>query len=120
MFALPTALAQAASGKIRVLGVTSAEASPTFPSAPPIATLVPGYEALNFHGMHAPPKTSRALVQKLNEDTTKILLSREVKDKLQSLAMDVPATGPDRYRAFIKAEIDKWTPLVKASGARVD
>ena len=120
MFALPTALAQANSGKIRVLGVTSARPSATFPAAPPIAAIVPGYEALNFHGLHAPAKTPRALVQKLNEDTTKILVGRETKDKLQALAMDVPATGPESYRTFIKAEIDKWTPLVKASGARVD
>ena len=120
MFALPTALSQTGSGKVRVLAVTSAEPSPSFPSAPPIGTIVPGYEALNFHGLHAPAKTPRALVQKLNHDTTRVLQSREVKDKLQALAMDVPATDPDRYRAFVKAEIDKWTPLVKASGARVD
>lgn len=120
MFALPTALTQTSSGKLRVLAVTSAEPSPTFPGAPPIATIVPGYEALNFHGLHAPAKTPRALVQKLNADTTKILVSRDVTDKLQSLAMDVPATSPDRYRSFIKAEIDKWAPLIKASGARVD
>ena len=75
---------------------------------------------MNFHGLHAPAKTPRAIVQKLYEETTKILLSREVKEKLQALAMDVPASGPAEYRAFVKAEIEKWTPLVKASGARVD
>ena len=90
------------------------------PAALPIASILPGYEALNFHGMHAPAKTPRALVQKLHDETTRILLSREVKEKLQALAMDVPASTPQQYRAFIKAEIEKWTPLVKASGARVE
>jgi tripartite-type tricarboxylate transporter receptor subunit TctC len=120
MIALPTALTQVNTGKARVLAVTSASASPTFPSAPPIASVVPGYEALNFHGLHTPAKTPRALVQTLHDDTTRILLSREVKDKLQSLAMDLPATTPEQYGAFVKAEIEKWTPLVKASGARND
>ena len=120
MVALPTALVQVGAGKARVLAVTSAGPAASFPAAPPIASILPGYEALNFHGMHAPAKTPRALVQKLHDETTKILLSREVKEKFHALAMDVPASTPQQYRAFIKTEIEKWTPLVKASGARVE
>ena len=43
-----------------------------------------------------------------------------MREKLQALAMDLPATTPERYGVFVKAEIEKWTPLVKASGARND
>jgi tripartite-type tricarboxylate transporter receptor subunit TctC len=120
MIALPTALTQVGAGKARVLAVTSAAPAASFPAAPPIATVVPGYEALNFHGLHAPANTPRAIVRKLHAETTRILLSRDVKEKLQALAMDIPASSPDQYRAFVKAEIEKWTPLVKASGAHVD
>src|SRR5450631_3904324 len=108
MIALPTSLTQVSAGKARLLAVTSAAPAASFPAAPPIATVVPGYEALNFHGLHAPANTPRAIVRNLHAETTRILLSREVKEKLQALAMDVPASGPDEYRAFVKAEIEKW------------
>jgi tripartite-type tricarboxylate transporter receptor subunit TctC len=92
----------------------------SLPNVPSISTVVPGYEALNFHGLHAPAKTPRAIVAKLHEETTKILRRPDVLEKLNAFAMDVVANRPDEYRAFIKGQIEKWTPLVKASGARAD
>jgi tripartite-type tricarboxylate transporter receptor subunit TctC len=120
MIAVSTALAQVSSGKVRALGVTSAKSTASMPNVPPIGSAVAGYEALNFHGLDAPAKTPRAIVVKLHEETTKILRRPDVRDKLNSLSMDIVASRPDEYRAFIKAQIEKWTPLVKASGARVN
>jgi tripartite-type tricarboxylate transporter receptor subunit TctC len=120
MVAVATALAQVGAGKVRALGVTSARPAASLPNVPPIASVVPGYEALNFHGLHAPAKMPRALVARLHEETTKILRRPDVQEKLHSFAMDIAATRPDEYRSFIQAQIEKWTPLVKASGARVD
>jgi tripartite-type tricarboxylate transporter receptor subunit TctC len=120
MVAVSTALAQVGAGKVRALGVTSARTTPSLPNVPPIASVVPGYEALNFHGLHAPAKTPRALVATLHEETTKILRRPDVHDKLTGFAMEVVAGRPEDYRSFIKAQIEKWTPLVKASGARAD
>jgi tripartite-type tricarboxylate transporter receptor subunit TctC len=81
---------------------------------------VPGYEGLNFHGLHAPVKTPRPIVAKLHDETTRILLSLDVRERLNGLAMDIVASGPAEYRAFIQAQIEQWTPLVKSSGARAD
>jgi len=120
MIAVSTALAQVNAGKLHALGVTSAKPTASMPNVPPIATVVPGYEGLNFHGLHAPAKTPRAVVAKLHEETTRILLRPEVRERLNGLAMDIIASGPKEYRAFIQAQIEQWTPLVKASGARVD
>jgi tripartite-type tricarboxylate transporter receptor subunit TctC len=120
MIAVSTALAQVNAGKLHALGVTSAKPTASMPTVPPIATVVPGYEGLNFHGLHAPAKTPRAIVAKLHEETTRILLRPDVRERLNGLAMDIIASGPKEYRAFIQAQIEQWTPLVKASGARVD
>jgi tripartite-type tricarboxylate transporter receptor subunit TctC len=120
MIAVSTALAQVNAGKLRALGVTSAKPTGTMPNVPPIATVVPGYEGLNFHGLHAPAKTPRAIVEKLHTETTRILSSPDVRERLNGLAMDIAATGPAEYRAFIQAQIAQWTPLVKSSGARAD
>ena len=120
MIAVSTALAQVNAGKLRALGVTSAQPTASMPNVPSIATVVPGYEGLNFHGLHAPAKTPSRIVAKLHDETTKILLRPEVRERLNGLAMDIAATGPAEYRAFIKAQIEIWTPLVRASGARGD
>jgi tripartite-type tricarboxylate transporter receptor subunit TctC len=118
MVAVSTALTQVATGKVRALGVTSARATPSLPNVPPIASVLPGYNALNFHGLHAPAKTPKAITAKLHAETTAILRRPDVQEKLAGLAMDVAASTPEEYRAFIKAQIAQWTPVVKATGAR--
>ena len=120
MIAVSTAQAQVAAGRVRALGVTSAKAAPSLPNVPPIGAVVKGYEALNFHGLHGPAKMPRAVTARLHETTTRILKSQGVQQKLGALDMDVAAGTPEEYRAFIKAQIAQWTPIVKATGARVD
>jgi tripartite-type tricarboxylate transporter receptor subunit TctC len=120
MVAVSTALVQVKAGKARALGVTSAQPVASLPGVPPIASVVPGYEALNFHGLHAPAKTPKAVVAKLHEETTKVLQRPDVRERLAPLAMDIAASSPPEYRAFIQAQIKKWAPLIKASGTRID
>ena len=120
MMAVATALTQVGTGKIRVLGVTSAKPSAMLPGVPPIASVVPGYEALNWHGFELPAKTPKAIVARLYEECAKILRRPDMQEKLQALSMDADVRPPDEYRAFIKTEIDRWGPIIKASGARVE
>lgn len=120
MIAVSTALAQVGAGRVKALGVTSARPTASLPNVPPIASVVPGYDALNFHGLHAPAKMPKALTARLHDETTKILRRPDVQERLYGLAMDIAASRPDEYRTFIKAQIEQWTPLVKATGARVD
>ena len=120
MMAVATALTQVGTGKIRVLGVTSAKPSGMLPNVPPIGSVVPGYEALNWHGFEVPAKTPRAIVARLYEECAKMMLRPDMHEKLQALSMDADVRPPDEYRTFIKTEIDRWGPIIKASGARVD
>lgn len=120
MIAVSTALSQVASGKLRALGVTSARPTPSLPGVPSIAAALPGYDALNFHGLHAPPKTPRAIVARLNDETNRILRSPEVTKQLAALAMDIDAGTPAQYQDFIRKQLDLWVPVVKSSGARAD
>ena len=120
MMAAATALTQVGSGKIRVLGVTSAKPSAVLPGVPPIASVVPGYHALNWHGVEVPAKTPKAIVTRLYEESVKIVRRPDMQEKLHALSMEVDVKSPDEYRAFIKAEIERWAPVIKASGARVE
>lgn len=120
LVAVSTALSQVKVGKLRALGVTSAKSTAAMPNVPPIAAAVPGYDALNFHGLHAPPKTPARIVARLHQETTRILKLPEVTQQLHGLAMDVDAGTPEQYRAFIQAQNAQWVPVVKAAGVRAD
>jgi tripartite-type tricarboxylate transporter receptor subunit TctC len=120
MIAVSTALSQVAAGKIRALGVTSARSVASLPNVPPIAAALPGYEALNFHGLHAPVKTPARIVARLHDETTRILQRADVVKQLNALAMDVAAGTSAQYQSFIQAQLDQWVPVIRASGARAD
>jgi tripartite-type tricarboxylate transporter receptor subunit TctC len=115
-----TALAQLSAGRIRALGVTSAKSNPRLPNVPPIASVIPGYEALDFHGLHAPAKTPQPIVAKLYQDIAKVLHQREVKSRLDVIAMDVAASSPAEFTAFINSQIRTWAEVARVANIRVD
>jgi tripartite-type tricarboxylate transporter receptor subunit TctC len=103
-----------------VMGVTRAKPTPHMPGVPPIASVLPGYDTLNSHGLHAPLKTPAAVVARLNSESARILARADVAERLRSFAMDIVAGTPEQYRALLKTQIAQWAPVVKASGARAD
>ena len=115
-----TALPLLVAGRIRALGVTSANATPRLPNVPPISSVLPGYEALEFHGLHAPAKTPRRIIVKLQQEVAKVLRRPEVKERLDGLAMDVSASTPEEFTAFIRKQIDTWTAVGRAANVRAD
>jgi len=82
--------------------------------------VVPGYEALNWHGFEVPAKTPNAIVTKLYEECAKIMRRPDMQEKLRALSMDEDIRPQSAYRAFIKTEIGRWTPIIKASAAKVE
>ncbi|MEQ1774590.1 MAG: tripartite tricarboxylate transporter substrate binding protein [Burkholderiales bacterium] len=120
MVAVSTALAQVQAGKVRALGVTSAQTTPHLPNVPSIASVLPGYDALNFHGLHLPANTPVGIVARINSESSKILKRADVNERLSGFAMDIVAGSPDQYRAFIKAQIEQWAPVVRSSGMRAE
>jgi tripartite-type tricarboxylate transporter receptor subunit TctC len=118
---LPSALPQVRGGKLRAIAVTSAKRSPTVPDVPTIAESgLPGYDVQSWFALNAPAKTPTAVVAKLNAEVNKILASKEVQVRLAELGAVATTMSPDEYGAFIDAEIKKWAPVVKASGAKPD
>jgi tripartite-type tricarboxylate transporter receptor subunit TctC len=120
MSSISTALPQLATGRIRAIAVTSANATPRLPGVPPIASVLPGYEGLEFHTMHAPAHTPKNIVTKLQQDVAKVLHRPEVKARLDLLAMDVQASTPEQCDAFIRKQIDIWTAVARKANVRAD
>lgn len=116
-----TAIPHIKSGSLRPLGVTSAKGTAILPDVPSIdKSGVPGYDMAFWYGLLAPAGTPEALVKKINADVMKVLASPEVSQKLLERGIDARANTATEFGAYMKAEVPKWTEVVRASGARID
>lgn len=106
-------------GRLRPLGVATAKRLPLFPDLPTIAEAgVKGYEATQWYGVLAPAGTPRPVVDKLHGAIVKALQGADVKERLASEAGVPVGNTPEEFHAYIKAEIARWAPVIKASGAK--
>jgi tripartite-type tricarboxylate transporter receptor subunit TctC len=117
---LQSALPHVRAGRLKVLGVTSARRSEAFPEFPALAESLPGYAVDSMFGLVAPGALPRALKARISADAIAALRDPALKARLGELGIDVVASTPEAFGAFLRAEIEKWAPVVKASGATAD
>lgn len=107
-------------GRVRPLGVTSAERSKQFPDVPAIAEFAPGYEFTAWIGCFAPAGTPRAIVDKLNAELKRALDDPGVAEKLVAQTLDPLHMTPEQFAQRLKSDYDKYAKVVRESGATVD
>ncbi len=119
---LPAALPHVRAGKLRMLGITSAERTALAPEFPTVAEAagLPGYEAGVWYGLLAPAGTPVAVVNKLNTESERLLQQREVRERLAALGFDPYRRTQTEFAELIKTDIVKWGKVVRESGARAD
>jgi tripartite-type tricarboxylate transporter receptor subunit TctC len=118
---LPSSIEQVRGGNLRAIAVTSAKRSPALPDVPTIAEAgVPGFEAASWFGLFAPAKTPRPVVERLNAEVRKALADPEVQKRFAEIGGEIRLYTPEEFGAFVKGELERWAPVVKASGAKVD
>ena len=118
---LPSSAPQIAAGKLRPLGVTSKERSPTLPDLPTIAEAgVPGYEALSWFGVLAPAGTPDAIVATLQAEIAGVLADPAMRQRFAELGA-VPVGGtPAEFATLIGTETAKWAEVVKNAGIKLE
>ncbi len=118
---MPPPLPFVKSGKLKALGVTTAKRSKAAPEVPTIAESgVPGFEVQNWQGIVVPAKTPRPIVDRLNREMVKILQQPSLVEVFGTQGLDPVGNTPAQFDKLIRAEIEKWTALVKAAGIKVD
>ena len=117
---IPTCAEHVKSGKLRGLAVTSTSRSDVLPDLPVVADFLPGYEASAWYGIGAPKGTPPEIVERLNKAVNEILKEPKVKAKFAEYgAMLIPGTAAD-FGKLLTDETEKWSKVVKFSGAKVD
>jgi len=121
MSSVPSALTQIKGGKLRTLGVTTAKRATALPDVPTIAEAgFKQFEASTWVGLLVPAKTPAPIVTRLNTEVNKVLQMPDVREKIATEGGEVVGGSPDQFASFLKAEYDKWSKVVKESGAKVD
>ena len=109
------------SGRVRALAVTSAARIPAYPDVPTMKEAgFPKVEGTVWYGTLAPAGTPKAIITKLNAETNRVLAMQEVKDRLAAASIDAAGGTPEEFGKFIRAELDRWGPIVKAAGVKVN
>jgi len=122
MFAdAPTALPQIRGGKVRALAVASPKRSALMPDLPTIAESgVAGYEAYSWAAFVAPAGTPKDVVAKLNADIVRALGAPDVKQRLLDAGAEAMPTSPEQFGRLLKAEMAKWSKVVKDANIQAD
>ena len=108
-------------GKLNVIAVAAHKRMAQLPGVPTMAEAgLPDFEVSSWNGLLAPAKTPAEIVARLNKNTVKALAMTDVREKFAAQGAEAAGSTPEEFRAYIRAEIDKWGRVIRASGARFD
>ncbi len=102
-------------GKLKLLAVASAKRMPSLPDVPALAETLPGFEAVAWYGIVAPPKTPKAIVDKINADVNEALRDPGVQARLKPLSAEVFGGSVEKTAAYMRAEVARWDRVIKAA-----
>jgi tripartite-type tricarboxylate transporter receptor subunit TctC len=107
------------SGKVRGIAHTGKGRLRTLPDLPPVSDTIAGFEAFEWNGVFVPTGTPAAIVQKLNAGLNSMLKQPEVTDRLDKLNVEYRPNTPDEFRAFVAAEMERWSRVVKDANIKL-
>lgn len=118
---LPSSSAHIKAGTLKALAVTTAERAPSFPDIPTMAEAgLPGYETYTWNALFAPKDTPKDVVDRLNAAAVKAMADPGVAERMKEFSATIVASSPDELATHVKAEVAKWTPVVKDANVQMD
>lgn len=121
---IPPALQHVRSGRLRALAVTSLKRQPALPEVPTVAESgapgTRGFEAVAWQSLVAPAGTPRDVIARYSEALAKVMAQPELRARLEKEGFEPGTSTAEQLAAYIRSEIERWGPVIKASGATVD
>jgi tripartite-type tricarboxylate transporter receptor subunit TctC len=102
-------------GKLKLLAVASPNRLPALPEVPTIAETLPGFEAVAWYGVVAPPKTPKDIVDKINADVNEALRRPELQDHLKKLSAEIFGGSVEKTSEYMRDEVARWRAVIKAA-----
>jgi len=116
----PTALPQVQSGRLRLLAVPTAQRIRAQPEVPAVTETLPGYEVQNWYALVGPKGLPPAIVARMNAAMREALADPAVSASLEGQGVEPLPSSPEELARFIREETEKWAPIVRATGAKVE
>ena len=116
----PPLVPQIKSGRVRALAVTSAKRSASLPDVPALAETVPGYEMALWIGVFAPAGTPQDVAAKLNAEVVRIVNLPDIREKLAGMGVEPLGNTSEQMAEWIRREIVRYGPVVKAAGIKAE
>jgi tripartite-type tricarboxylate transporter receptor subunit TctC len=114
-------LSYSRSGQVRVLATTGPKRDAAAPEVPTIAEAgVPGYDVTAWQALFVPARTPPEIVRKISADTNTSLADPAVRDKLAQTGYVAEGSSPEELERLLKAEIAKWSAVIKSAGIKID
>lgn len=118
---MATAVPHVTAGKVKALGVSTAERSKAMPEIPTIAEAgVPGYEATAWFGVVGPAGMPADVVEKIQRDFAQAIRQPKIQENLSSLGLTLIAGSPSEFKTLLGSELSKWAKVIQESGAKLD
>lgn len=118
---VPSVAPNVLAGQVRALGVTGAKRSSALPDIPTVAEAgVPGYEHTGWFGIMAPAGTPKEIVDKLNAEIRALIARPDVKAYWEKQGTETMSLTPAETEAFLRAELEKWTKVVKTANIKLE
>ena len=118
---MPQLLPHVQAGRLRALGISSAERSKVIASLPTIAEQgLPGFQSSTWFGILAPAGTPEAVINRLNAEFARALAEPDMAKRIADLGASWAPNSPAEFGRFLRADLDKWHQVVSKSGVRFD
>jgi tripartite-type tricarboxylate transporter receptor subunit TctC len=108
------------SGQLRVIGVATEQRTKLAPDLPTLAESLPGFHANSWYGLFAPSGTPKELIRKIQQSAAQVLANAEVQERLAGLGAEVSISTPEQLATLLKEDLQRWSKIVKDSGAQID
>ncbi len=114
------ALPQVKAGKLRALAVTSPKESALVPGVPTMASVLPGFDMVNWWGLFVPTGTPAAIVSRLNAELLKIMKMPDVVERFASLGVEALSSTPEELNTLVRNEIASFGKLIRQANIKAD
>jgi tripartite-type tricarboxylate transporter receptor subunit TctC len=116
---LGRSLPLAEAGNLKLLAVASSQRLPSLPDVPTIAETLPGFEAVAWYAIVAPPGTPKNITEKINADVNEALRQPEIQDRLKKLSAETFGGSTEKTATYMREEVARWGQVIKAADIKL-